>query len=62
MNFDLLNEILGQRGFEISNGYGYLKDKTFRIGHMADCTVEELQDLLDNLDDIVRKNILKISA
>lgn len=62
MDFNLLNKILGDRGFEISNGYGDLKDKTFRIGHMADCTVEELQDLIDNLDDIIRRDILKISA
>lgn len=52
MNIDLLNEILARRGFQISNGYGDLRDKTFRIGHMADCTVEELQELLDNLDEI----------
>ncbi len=53
INIDLLNEKLGERGFQISNGYGDLKDKTFRIGHMADCTVEELQELLDTLDEVL---------
>ncbi|MDR7869738.1 MAG: alanine--glyoxylate aminotransferase family protein [Tissierellaceae bacterium] len=53
INIDLLNERLGERGFQISNGYGDLKDKTFRIGHMADCTVEELQELLDTLDEVL---------
>ncbi len=55
IDFDLLNEELGRRGFQISNGYGDLKDKTFRIGHMADCTVDELEELLENLDEIIGK-------
>lgn len=62
INIDLLNGLLGQRGFQISNGYGKLKDKTFRIGHMADCTIGELEELLDNLDDIIESRIYKISA
>jgi len=52
IDVDFLNTKLGEMGFQISNGYGYLKDKTFRIGHMADCTIEELQDLLDCLEEI----------
>lgn len=55
IDFDLLNKELGQRGFQISNGYGDLKGKTFRIGHMADCTVDELEELLENLDEIIGK-------
>ncbi len=53
IDIDLLNEKLGQRGYQISNGYGDLKDKTFRIGHMADYTLDEIKDLLDNIDDIL---------
>lgn len=49
-----LNKQLGERGYQISNGYGKLKDKTFRIAHMADCTVDELKELLDNIDDILK--------
>jgi len=48
-----LNKKLGERGFQISNGYGKLKDKTFRIAHMADTTVDEMQELLDTIDDIL---------
>lgn len=48
-----LNNKLGERGFIISNGYGKLKNKTFRIAHMADCTMEELKELLQNIDDIL---------
>jgi len=33
-------------GFLIGNGYGDLKDKTFRIAHMAERTVDEIDDLL----------------
>lgn len=53
IDIDMLNVQLGQRGYQISNGYGDLKDKTFRIGHMADYTLEEIKDLLDNIDDIL---------
>lgn len=48
-----LNKELGERGFQISNGYGSLKDKTFRIAHMADCTVEDINELLANINDIL---------
>lgn len=48
-----LNKELGNRGFQISNGYGSLKDKTFRIAHMADRTLDEIKELLTNIDDIL---------
>ena len=49
-----LNSALGKRGFTISNGYGDLKEKTFRIAHMGDVTDAELKELLDHLDDILK--------
>lgn len=48
-----LNKKLAERGFEISNGYGDLKDKTFRISHMADYTLDEVKELLRNIDEIL---------
>lgn len=48
-----LNKKLGERGYQISNGYGKLKDKTFRIAHMADTTVDEIKELLSVLDEIL---------
>jgi aspartate aminotransferase-like enzyme len=48
-----LNKKLGERGFTISNGYGKLKDKTFRIAHMADCTLDEIKELIDNINIIL---------
>ena len=41
------------RGYVIATGYGKLKDSTFRIGHMGDHTVEELEDLLGVLEEIL---------
>jgi len=49
-----LNKELGARGYQISNGYGKMKDKTFRIAHMGDCTLDEIKDLLGNIDDILK--------
>jgi aspartate aminotransferase-like enzyme len=48
-----LNKQLGERGFMISNGYGALKEKTFRIAHMADCTVAEIDELLGQIEEIL---------
>lgn len=48
-----LNKKLGERGFVISNGYGDLKEKTFRISHMGDYTLDEVKELIKNIDDIL---------
>ncbi len=48
-----LNKALGERGYMISNGYGALKEQTFRIAHMADCTPADLRGLLDTIDEVV---------
>ena len=48
-----LNEELQKRGYLIANGYGELKDKTFRISHMGDYTEEDIRDLLRNIDEIL---------
>lgn len=49
-----LNRQLGERGFQISNGYGKIKDKTFRIAHMADFTVEDIRELLGHIEEILQ--------
>jgi len=41
-----------ERGFAIASGYGKLKDSTFRIGHMGDHTVAELDALLEALTSV----------
>ena len=47
-----LNKALGEKGMILANGYGKLKDQTFRIGHMGDHTLDDIQELLDNIDEI----------
>ncbi|UZQ48614.1 pyridoxal-phosphate-dependent aminotransferase family protein [Clostridium kluyveri] len=49
-----LNKELGERGFQISNGYGKLKEKTFRIAHMADCHISDIKELLENINYILK--------
>lgn len=48
-----LNTELGERGAMISNGYGKLKEETFRIAHMGDLTVDDIQWLLGLINDIL---------
>jgi aspartate aminotransferase-like enzyme len=48
-----LDKELKARGFEVSPGYGKLKESTFRIGHMGDLTVKDVKDLLKVLDDVL---------
>ena len=47
-----LNKELMNRGYLISNGYGELKEKAFRIAHMADRKEEDLLALLNEIEDI----------
>ncbi len=44
-----LAKAAGEEGYLLSNGYGSLKGKTFRIAHMADRKPEVLQEYLDML-------------
>jgi aspartate aminotransferase-like enzyme len=48
-----LNKELGNRGYTISNGYGKLKENTFRIAHMAECSVDDLKELLKTIENIL---------
>jgi aspartate aminotransferase-like enzyme len=53
INIGDLNKELGKRGAQISNGYGDLKDKCFRIGHMGDLTMTDMKWLTEQLNDIL---------
>ena len=48
-----LNEELGRRGAMISNGYGDLKEKCFRIAHMGDLTLGDIEWLLGEIEDVL---------
>jgi predicted phosphoserine aminotransferase len=45
-----LNQFLGQAGMTIANGYGPLKGKTFRIGHMGEILPADVDALLARID------------
>ncbi|KPJ51298.1 aminotransferase [candidate division TA06 bacterium DG_26] len=49
-----LNQELAKREVTIANGYGKLKEKTFRIAHMGDLTSEEVKQLLLWIDEIMK--------
>ena len=48
-----LNEELAGQWAMISNGYGVLKEKTFRIAHMGDTQEWEIRGLLATIDRIL---------
>lgn len=48
-----LNQALRERGAIISNGYGDLKEKCFRIAHMGDITLDDVNWLLEQINDIL---------
>ncbi len=44
---------LRDRGYTIANGYGKLKGRTIRIGHMGDHTMQELEILLEHIAEVM---------
>lgn len=50
-----LQEAMRKEGFELANGYGALKDKTFRIGHMG-LDTQTTRQALAALQQAVHKN------
>ena len=44
---------LNNLGYEISNGYGKLVEKTFRIAHMGDLTLDDVKELLSTIDKVL---------
>ncbi|MCW5874642.1 MAG: alanine--glyoxylate aminotransferase family protein [Anaerolineales bacterium] len=48
-----LNAFLSERGMRIANGYGQLKNITFRIGHMGELTLTDMEELLAAMDDFL---------
>ncbi|MBR4226789.1 MAG: alanine--glyoxylate aminotransferase family protein [Candidatus Methanomethylophilaceae archaeon] len=55
VDFDSFNTKLKAAGYEISNGYGEVKEKTFRIGHMGDATPAGVKKLLSVMDGILEE-------
>ncbi len=55
LDFDAFHKKLKAKGFEISNGYGQIKEQTFRIGHMGDETPAGIKELLAAMDSILEE-------
>ncbi|MFN7182147.1 MAG: pyridoxal-phosphate-dependent aminotransferase family protein [Planctomycetota bacterium] len=55
LNVKELNSYLRKRGFVISDGYGELKGKTFRIGHIGDTQLSDLQQCTQVIEDFMRE-------
>jgi aspartate aminotransferase-like enzyme len=55
LNIDIgkMVSTLMDNGYKIVNGYGDLRNKTFRIGHMGEITLEELNEMLEVLAKII---------
>jgi len=55
MDIASLNAYLAQHDMILANGYGPLKDKTFRIGHMGDTQAGDIEELLGTIDAFLAK-------
>jgi len=49
-----MKEEMKKRGFILADGYGKIKEKTFRIGNMGNVMMEDVKEMLDNLEDVIK--------
>ena len=54
MNPESVRNEMKKRGYTLGGGYGQWKDSTFRIGHMGDVSLEDLNGMLDALAEVAR--------
>jgi aspartate aminotransferase-like enzyme len=54
MDIAALNAFLKTKSMRIANGYGDLKDKTFRIAHMGEITPADVEKLLTAMDEYLK--------
>ena len=50
---DLLKRLADEYNLRIANGYGNIKGKTFRIAHMGDTQVDEIEGLLKAIESVL---------
>jgi predicted phosphoserine aminotransferase len=50
---NLINVLVEKYNIRIANGYGDLKNKAFRIGHMGDLSLVDIKGLLATIEDIL---------
>ena len=54
-NVSALNAFLKERGMKIANGYGALKNITFRIAHMGEIQMSDIDELLKAMEEFLKK-------
>lgn len=52
-DLEKFKELVGEKGYAMDNGYGKIKNETFRIGHMGDMQPQQLQQYLDTLAELL---------
>ena len=50
-----LNKFLQLRGMRIANGYGKLKDNTFRVATMGETTMDDIDKLIVGMEDFLKQ-------
>ncbi len=57
LNLDIpkMVSMLLDKGYRIVNGYGQLANKTFRIGHMGEIQIKDIDKMLKVLADIIKE-------
>ena len=50
-----LNKYLATQGLTLSDGYGKIKDSTFRIAHMGDLTPADMEELFNAVGTFIEK-------
>ena len=51
---EMIRARMKERGYTLGGGYGDWKDKTFRIGHMGDISIQSLEKMLDILSEVAQ--------
>ncbi len=55
LNISEINKKLAEKQMMISNGYGPMKEKNFRIAHMADFSIDDVKQVTTALDELLSK-------
>lgn len=57
LNLDIPKMVskLLEKGYRIVNGYGQLVNKTYRIGHMGEIKIKDLEEMLKDLTEIINE-------
>jgi aspartate aminotransferase-like enzyme len=50
-----LNSFLKSKGMQISDGYGPLKGQTFRIAHMGEIQLKDVDEVLALMDEFMAR-------